>query len=160
MSFFNFEIMVVIVVIVVVNRTSTLLKPRKMHVSTHFLNAVTTDHPFAGPSLDSLRSFITQPSLVPTLGTNPLQLKQELDVLDAMPSRIFEISPPSLLVSALDEYARLNHSLVEVVSVTNATGTKQGYHLVLSDYFTTDVPLDGVIEGLGTLKVPVRLNVK
>ncbi|KAJ3091902.1 hypothetical protein HK102_012703 [Quaeritorhiza haematococci] len=74
-------------------------------------------------------------------------------------SEIFDIDPTLELVYGLFLSSQFE-DVYEVVTITNMTGTSQPYHIVLSKPFYTTVALDGVLDSMSVLEIPVRVDVK
>jgi hypothetical protein len=53
---------------------------------------------------------------------------------------------------------KLGTDIYEFLTLTNTTNQRQKYHLLISQHFVTDIPLDGELPGNSSLVIPLRLN--
>lgn len=71
---------------------------------------------------------------------------------------IFQLDPPTVLVFGSYLEKKLNQDIYEYVTLSNNTAQLQKYHLVITEHFVTDIPLDGVLPASSTMQIPLRLN--
>lgn len=74
---------------------------------------------------------------------------------------VFELQPSVLVIRLNPRFVSTNSSQrddpVDTVTLTNSTSSKQPYHIMLSKPFLTDVPLDGFIEPMTAMEIPIKI---
>ncbi|KAJ3296006.1 hypothetical protein HK104_002087 [Borealophlyctis nickersoniae] len=140
--------------------TTLMLKPRKWHVATHFLVAMAVNDVYLSRErpVEMLRKFFATPSReLPTgLLKKPVEIRGEESSINKT-SSIFELDPPLQTVFGAAFSGRYE-DVYEFVALTNVTNAVQRYRIVLSEHFYTDVPLDGEMEPMASVEIPVRLD--
>ncbi|KAJ3193442.1 hypothetical protein HK101_004835 [Irineochytrium annulatum] len=141
--------------------TTQMLKPRKWTISTHYLSAIAINEVYLSREnpLEMIRRFLKRPRSEPTTG---LLLKKtpEAKALDAGPlksSEVFELEPnPQICFgSSLKDSPAGTY---EFVTLSNLTVKMQKYHIALSFPFYTTIPLDGELEALASLEIPIHVD--
>ncbi|KNC96380.1 uncharacterized protein SPPG_08279 [Spizellomyces punctatus DAOM BR117] len=139
----------------------SMVKPRKWLVTTMMLNAIAVNELYLSREkpTDFLRRFLANPSAEPATG---LLVKRNTDARSdsgtaTKTSEIFELDPPLQTVFGAHLSGRFE-DVCEFVTITNITSVTQRYHIVLSEHFYTDMPLDGELEGMASIEILLRLD--
>ncbi|KAJ3034628.1 hypothetical protein HDV00_004834 [Rhizophlyctis rosea] len=149
--------------------TVMMTKPRKWSVGVWILAGVGVNEVYLGREkpVDHLRRFFERPGLENATGVMkrtppPPSVGEEGSGGGgggggSKSSKVFELDPLSQTIFGAAVTASFE-DVYEFVTLTNTTSTVQAYRIVLSQYFVTDVPLDGEMDALTSVEVPVRLN--
>ncbi|KAJ3017962.1 hypothetical protein HKX48_003248 [Thoreauomyces humboldtii] len=136
-------------------------KPRKWPVTTLHLFAIAVNETYLARErpIDALRRFMLNPSTEPSTGViAKKQMEVPSEPLDPFKtSEIFELEPPLQVVFGAHLSGRFE-DICESVTLTNMTSVTQKFRLAISEHFYTDLPLDGELEGMASMDVPVRLD--
>ncbi|KAH6592798.1 hypothetical protein BASA50_007849 [Batrachochytrium salamandrivorans] len=141
------------------------VKPKDVDICTHNMHFVVTDNEFLSlpKSLSSLRQFIQTPyGQIPT----PLEQFGAPTVQADAESPTPRISNTSQTLKFQEEVQIVSGSLsrsrdsatLDYVTLVNLTNSPQQYHIVLSLYFVTTIPLEGEISANSTVYIPIRVD--
>ncbi|KAI8809955.1 hypothetical protein BJ742DRAFT_868198 [Cladochytrium replicatum] len=151
------------------NLQINMMKPRKILIANQYLNAFfLTEKPTMNENpTELLRAFAKNLGRHSNLVKTP-QLKKPVTSeqltgfkqdISEKSSGIFELDPPTLMVSGLYLAKHIKAATcVEIVTLYNISSKRQTYHIVLSHYFITNVPLHGELEAGNSIEIPVILN--
>ncbi|RKO94673.1 hypothetical protein BDK51DRAFT_29030 [Blyttiomyces helicus] len=141
--------------------TIQMVKPRKWNVTTLNLVAIAINDVCLAREkpIKTFRKFMSNPAGEAPTGALLKRTDSRAEGLKGKTSEVFELEPALQTVFGASLSAKYE-DVYEVVTLTNASGTTQTYHIMLSEHFTTEIPLDGEIEGLMSIEIPVRLNSK
>ncbi|KAJ3119950.1 hypothetical protein HK098_004999, partial [Nowakowskiella sp. JEL0407] len=139
-----------------------MIKPRKWAISTHYLNvAVVSDHYLnRDKPMNLIRKFISSPSTEHPTGLFGRKLspsKAPNQAITSKSSEVFEIDPPTQMIFGAHLIGTMD-DVYETITINNVTSVNQKYHIIFSSQFITEIPLDGELEPLTTLDIPIRLN--
>ena len=143
-----------------------LVKPRKCYIKTLYLNAFAVNTSWykekmdTGFNLDKERRFSRTPMRHPNLksdykkGSFDLSKKNNSNVT----STCFQSESTLNVVFGTYLEEKTGVHTYDYVDIFNASDKFQPYHLILSQFFVTDIPLDGGIQSQSFLRIPIRLN--
>lgn len=138
-----------------------LIKPRKMEITTLYLNAVAQKAEQLGldvAEVESATEFLRAPNQVEPKGALAVfagERSAEPTVLVTKISNVFDVRPRRLTFLANAARSLSSH---EIVSVVNASDKPQKYRILLSAPFSTDAPLQGIVGPYGKVDVVIKFN--
>ncbi|KAJ3108170.1 hypothetical protein HDU97_002082 [Phlyctochytrium planicorne] len=142
--------------------TTMMVKPRKLNIATHYISAVAVNEVYLSREspVDMIRRFLKSPKSEQSTG---LMLKRTPDKNNSVPvsvktSDVLDIDPIPQLCLRLPKES-LTDQGVEFITLSNLSVAPQKYHIALSFPFSTPIPLDGVLESLSSIDIPIDIDV-
>ncbi|KAI9346790.1 hypothetical protein DFJ73DRAFT_466369 [Zopfochytrium polystomum] len=142
--------------------TTTIQKPKRQIVSTHFLNAVSLNEVYLSREkpLPLIQRFLRNPAADPPTG---LLIKKGNEIkanqVSQKSSEVFDIEPPVLTCFGAG-ISTSDHDIFEFVTITNISQSDQPYQLMLSSPFYTEFPPSGEVAALSSIEIPIRLDLQ
>ncbi|KAJ3215481.1 hypothetical protein HDU67_000339 [Dinochytrium kinnereticum] len=143
--------------------TTMMVKPRKLNICTHFLSAVAINEVYLSREapLDLIRRFLKSPKFEPTTG---LMLKKTPDTKNSpssaslKASEVFDLEPiPQIFFKPQGDGT---DDIQQFITLSNLSVSAQKYHIALSYPFYTTVELEGSLDALSSIDIPLFLNEK
>jgi hypothetical protein len=143
----------------------TVLKPKRSFAKLLYLNCIGVEDLALKESLNAAliaeRKFSRNPGRISLFSGDPSKKVYAMDgsrKLKKQTTNVFQLDPPSVLVFGSYLEKKLNQDIYEYVTLSNNTAQAQKYHLIITEHFVTDIPLDGILPASSSIQIPLRLN--
>ncbi|KAJ3205215.1 hypothetical protein HDU82_005341 [Entophlyctis luteolus] len=138
---------------------TSLTKPKKAVVATHYLSAVSINEMFISSkdsSYADIRHFLLK---LPTAKPIAVKTPPMKEIADMKASDVFELDPPVQIIfgGSLNTKGR---DVWEYVTLTNLSGSSRKYNIAISENFFTNIALEGDLDAFTSIDIPIRFDGK